>query len=37
LQKCSELLPVGHSELSDGGRCLDSRPNSRETAIFRAN
>jgi len=37
LQKCSAMLPVGHSEQSNHGHYVDSRLNSRETAIFRAN
>jgi hypothetical protein len=37
LQKCSAMLPVGHSEQSNGGHDVDSRPPLVETAFFPAN
>jgi hypothetical protein len=37
LQKCSELLPVGHSEQSRGGGDVDSRPIVAGNSDFRGN
>jgi hypothetical protein len=36
LQKCSGMLPVGHSEQSNGGHDVVSPLNSRETELLRA-